>query len=120
MTDLSPLRGEIWWVGLDPTLGAEMSKTRPAVVLSSSGMAHVPLRIVVPVTSWQGQFQQHPNKVMLRPTATNGLRGVSAADVLQARSVSLVRFGQRLGQLDIESLTRVAATMALIIDWRPT
>ncbi len=47
---VNPKRGEVWWVSLDPTRGAEMQKTRPAVVLSSNRLGRLPLRLVVPLT----------------------------------------------------------------------
>ncbi|GIV65215.1 MAG: hypothetical protein KatS3mg046_475 [Bellilinea sp.] len=43
-------RGEVWLVNLDPTLGAEMRKTRPAVIVSSDLVGILPLRIIVPLT----------------------------------------------------------------------
>jgi len=43
MTNLaSPKRGEIWLVNFDPTVGAEIKKIRPAVVISSDGVGKLP------------------------------------------------------------------------------
>ena len=35
--EVIPERGDIWWVALDPTLGSEIRKTRPCVVISGEG-----------------------------------------------------------------------------------
>lgn len=51
-----PRRGEIWLVRFDPSVGAEIRKQRPAVVLSVDGIGRLPLRIVVPVTDWNPMF----------------------------------------------------------------
>lgn len=51
-TDPQPVRGEVWSIRFDPTEGAEMGKTRPAVVVNPPSVGRLPLRIVVPVTEW--------------------------------------------------------------------
>jgi mRNA interferase MazF len=45
-----PKRGEIWLVNLDPTVGAEIQKTRPAIVISSDCIGKLFLKLVVPIT----------------------------------------------------------------------
>jgi len=42
-------RGEIWLVNLEPTLGAEIRKTRPVVVISSNAIGVLPIRLVAPI-----------------------------------------------------------------------
>ena len=43
-------RGEVWLVNLNPTLGAEMSKTRPAIIVNDDTIGTLPLRVIVPIT----------------------------------------------------------------------
>ncbi|WP_442908300.1 type II toxin-antitoxin system PemK/MazF family toxin [Halomonas sp. G15] len=67
-------RGEVYWVNLDPTVGSEIRKTRPALVISPDDMNSVlPRVIVAPVTS-KGQplgcrptlsFQGKPARILL-------------------------------------------------------
>lgn len=46
------LRGEVWWVNFDPSLGGEMQKTRPAVIVSNNSSNRTLNRIqVIPITS---------------------------------------------------------------------
>ena len=45
-----PKRGEIWLVNLDPTIGVEIKKTRPAIVINSNIIGKLPLKLVVPIT----------------------------------------------------------------------
>lgn len=56
----SPERGEIWLVRFDPSIGDEIRKSRPAVVVSSSRLTRLRLRIVIPITGWQPRSNQIP------------------------------------------------------------
>jgi len=49
----TPKRGEIWLVDFDPSIGAEIRKVRPAVVVSLDTIGRLPLRMVVPITDWK-------------------------------------------------------------------
>jgi mRNA interferase MazF len=49
-------RGEVWLVSFDPGVEAEIRKTRPAVIVSSDIVGVLPLRVVVPITTWQPEF----------------------------------------------------------------
>lgn len=52
MTSREPKRGEVWWVSFDPSLGGEIRKVRPAVILSNDIANRLLNRIqVVPITS---------------------------------------------------------------------
>ena len=53
----TPAKGEVWLVNLEPTIGDEMRKTRPAVVMSADALGVLALRAVVPLTNWQDKFR---------------------------------------------------------------
>jgi mRNA interferase MazF len=48
---INPKRGEIWQVNLEPTIGQEIRKKRPVVVISSDLYSPIALRIVIPLTT---------------------------------------------------------------------
>ena len=49
---MHPRRGEVWWVSFDPSIGGEIQKTRPAIIISNNAANAVLNRvIVVPITS---------------------------------------------------------------------
>jgi mRNA interferase MazF len=73
-----PQRGEVWLVELDPTRGMEIQKTRPAVVISSNVYARLPLRIVVPVTTWQPRFAAWPYMIPSRSRRKTASRATPA------------------------------------------
>jgi mRNA interferase MazF len=68
------LRGEVWLVRLDPTIGTEISKTRPAVIVNDDAIGILPLKVIVPITDWKQPFTTRPWMVYLDPIAENGLR----------------------------------------------
>jgi mRNA interferase MazF len=53
-------QGEVWLINLDPTLGAEMKKTRPAIIINSNSLGRLPLKIVVPLTDWKDRYAIAP------------------------------------------------------------
>ena len=44
-------RGEVWLINLEPTVGSEIQKTRPAVIVNDDAIGILPLRVIVPVPS---------------------------------------------------------------------
>ena len=91
-------RGEIWRVALDPTVGTEIRKTRPAVILNDDAVGALPLRIMAPVTRWKPEYATVPWMVELPRTA--GLEKRSAVDLFQLRSLSTTRCIGRIGVVD--------------------
>ena len=91
-------RGEIWLINLDPTVGAEIRKTRPAVIVNDDAVGILPLKVIVPVTEWKDRYAVAPWMVRLEPDRTNGLTKPSAADAFQVRSLAQQRLTQRLGR----------------------
>lgn len=88
-------RSEVYWVNLDPTVGTEIRKVRPALVVSPDDMnAALPRVIVAPITS-KGQ------PLGCRPEVT--LEGRAARILLdQLRSVDKSRLVSRLGAINPE------------------
>jgi mRNA interferase MazF len=107
-----PKRGEIWLVNLDPTVGVEIQKTRPAIVMSSDYIGKLPLKIVVPITDWKDSFLSDIWHICLNPTDENGLIKRSAADALQARSLDTRRFIRKIGTLPGSDLQEIARALA--------
>jgi len=95
-------RGDIVIVSLDPVLGSEASKTRPAVVVSNDAANATAARLgrgvitVVPVTSKSSRV--HPFQTLL-PARLTGLARDSKAQAEQIRSIAVQRVGERVGRL---------------------
>jgi len=105
----------VWLLRFDPTRGAEIGKTRPAVVVNPKSVGRLPLRIVVPVTEWAAKYANVPWLVYLRPQRGNGLSKDSAADCFQVKSVSIGRFVKKVGDLRADELEEISAAVALCV-----
>ena len=109
-------RGEIWLINLDPTLGAEIRKTRPVVIVSSDDVGVLPLKVVTPITDWKAHYANVPWMTEIRPTTQNGLEKTSSCDAFQVRSVSVERFIRKLGSVDAEMMKTISVALAEVLD----
>jgi mRNA interferase MazF len=109
-------RGEIRWVDLDPTRGAESDKRRPAVIVSNDAANSTASRLgrgvvtVVPVTS--NVERVYPFQTVLSARRT-GLSSDSKAQAEQVRSVAVERVGALIGQLSSEDIAALDEALRL-------
>jgi len=97
-------RGDIWLVTLDPTVGSEIRKARPCVVVSPSEMHdHLRTVIVAPMTT---KSRPAPFRIAL---SHGGKKGLILLD--QIRSVDKVRLTRRLGTLSAKTLAATLDTL---------
>ena len=108
-------RGEVWLINLDPTIGAEIKKTRPTVIVSDDAIGILPLKVIVPITDWKDRYAIAPWMVRLEPGADIGLDKPSAADAFQVRSVSQDRFVRRLGLLSDTIMQDITQALAVVL-----
>ncbi len=96
-----PKRGDVWWVRLDPTIGSEIAKTRPCLILSSN-IVNERRRtvVVVPLSS-----SPRPAPPIHVPVRCGDRQVVAVTD--QIRAVSKQRLDRCLGTLSIEHLEDV-------------
>ncbi len=114
---MSISRGEIWLVNLDPTIGAEIRKTRPVVVVSSDALGTLPIRLVAPITEWKDYFAGNVWHVKLESDGTNGLTKTSSVDTLQLRGVDTQRFIRKLGKVSSSIMISIVTAIAALIEY---
>ncbi len=112
-------KGEIYWVNLDPTIGDEIKKRRPVIILNAGHHKYLKFAIVVPVTAWNPQWKKNPFFVSLEPNLTNGLQKKSAVDCLQIRALSHKRLMEKIGDISINKIHLIKKSIALILDIEP-
>ena len=109
----SPKRGEVWLVSFDPTLGAEIRKTRPALILQNDIANRVsPITIVAAITSRLDDARLYPTEVRLAPPE-GGLTADSVVLLNQLRSVDKRRLVRRLGRIKPGTLGNVERALEI-------
>lgn len=107
-------RGDIWIVNLDPTIGHEIKKSRPAVIIQNDiGNKYSPVTIVAPVSS-QNLSKIYPIEVLLTPK-NSGLEKESKVLLNQMRTVDKERLVQRIGKVNEETMVRVNRAIKISI-----
>lgn len=103
---IQPKRGEVYLVNFDPTIGAEIRKTRPALIVQNDiANRYSPVTIVAAVTS---QFEEplYPTEAIVQ-APEGGLSSDSVILLNQVRTIDRQRLARRLGVLKPETMARV-------------
>jgi mRNA interferase MazF len=112
----SPQRGEVWLVNFDPTIGTEIKKIRPAVVISSNEIGILPIKLVAPITDWKDRYSRNLWHVKIDPNTDNGLSKDSSVDTLQLRGVDTQRFIKKLGVLSPDEIASITIAIVTVIE----
>jgi mRNA interferase MazF len=87
-------RGEIYWANLDPTIGAEIKKTRPVLVVSNNvNNKYSPLVTVLPISSTVKNL--YPYEILVE----RGIAGLKNASIIKANQIKTIDKKRINGQL---------------------
>lgn len=108
-------RFKIYWVNLDPTVGAEMKKTRPCIVVSPDEMNnHLSTVIVIPLTTTQRAL---PTRVLIKATGQSGLKNDSHAALDQLKTIDKSRLSTLIGELSEAEKHSISETLKEMFDY---
>jgi mRNA interferase MazF len=103
-------RGDVWWVKLDPSVGGEIQKQRPALILSNDASnKHLNRIQVIPLSTRVERL--YPSEVVI---TLNGKPHKAMAD--QLTTVSKLRLSNRIGRLSPSDLAQVERIVKLQLD----
>ncbi len=111
-------RGDVWIVNLDPTIGREIKKSRPCIIVSSDSIGKLPLKLIVPITKWKEHFENNLWHIKVMPNDSNGLSHLSTIDVLQIRCVDTQRLIKKIGRVSSYQMEQVTIAVASIIEFQ--
>ncbi len=113
-----PKRGSVYLVNLDPTIGSEIKKTRPAVIIQNDvGNQYSPVTIVAPITS--GERAAYTGEVEVKAPEEN--LGINSLILLsQIRAIDKDRLVKYLGSLDSDTMRRVDRAIFISLGLIPT
>jgi mRNA interferase MazF len=103
-------RGEVWWVRLDPTVGSEIAKTRPCLIVTTNVLNdRRRTAVVVPLST-----SPDANPPLMVPVVCAGRRSVAVID--QIRAVSKDRFAKRIGAVSEQDLLAIEDALRSVLD----
>lgn len=113
----APSRCDIWDADLSPTIGSEIKKIRPVVIVNSNAINKLPIKLVAPITEWNNRFINSLWHVKIEPNGTNGLSKTSSVDVLQLRGLDQQRFRRKKGRVSSTKMKEITAAIAAVIEY---
>jgi mRNA interferase MazF len=102
-----PRRGEIYLTALDPALGHEIKKTRPALIIQNDVSNQYSQTTIVAAITSKVNTPPYPNEAIIPPSAATGLEVVSTVRLDQLRTIDRQRLRKRLGRADAATMRAV-------------
>jgi mRNA interferase MazF len=112
MTEAEIKRGDVWWVGLDPSQGSEIKKTRPCVVLTHDTLNRLRRTVVVVPLSTAAK----PYPPITVPVSCQGQSAAAIVD--QIRAVAKYRLKSRIEALPAAEMEELCQAVSSILELR--
>jgi len=109
-------QGEIWQINLDPTIGSEMKKVRPCIILNNDTVGKLALKVIAPLTDFKEHYRVIPWMVVLEPDLKNGLKKISVIDLFQVRSLSQKRLIKKIGFVEKEVIDACKESLDVVFE----
>ena len=114
MKSIIPKRGELWLVNFAPTIGSEIRKTRPALILQNDiANRHSPVTIVAAIST-QSEGPTYPTEVPI--AAMQGIEKPSVVLLNQIRTIDKRRMVKKLGIAKSETMYAINRALKISLD----
>jgi mRNA interferase MazF len=108
-------RYELYSVNLDPTIGVEMKKTRPCLIISPDEMnKNVQSIIVAPLTT---RHRNIPSRIRIEANASNGLSETSYIVLDQIKTIDKNRCNEKIGRISNSDAMKIADLLVEIFHY---
>jgi mRNA interferase MazF len=107
-------QGEIWQINLDPSIGSEMKKMRPCIILNNDMIGRLALKVIAPITDFKEHYRDVPWMLTIEPNSKNGLKKISTIDLFQVRSLSQKRLIKKIGFVDRDILSACKESLDVV------
>jgi len=104
-------QGEIWIVSFDPSVGSEIQKKRPCVVVNDDRIGRFGIKTVVPITEWKDDYVHFPWIIKIPSDDNNGLIKDSCIECFQIKSFSEDRFIKKIGLVPQNLIRKIHSTI---------
>ncbi|WP_458700652.1 type II toxin-antitoxin system PemK/MazF family toxin [Sulfurospirillum sp. 1307] len=104
-------QGEVWLVNFDPSVGSEIQKKRPCIVVNDDRVGRFGIKIVVPITTWKDYYVDYLWIVKIPLNGDTGLTKTSGAECFQIKSFSEKRFIKKIGVISTNLTKEIHSTI---------
>ena len=112
----TPKRGDVFWAFLDPTQGSEQAGRRPVIIVSRDAINdNSDVVVCVPCTKAANATKIYPSQIKFKQ-GIGGLKTDSVAMCEQIRAICIKRLGDKLGELDRDSIEKIEDRLKITFD----
>ena len=109
-------QGEIWDINLGKNHATDGGAKCPVIVINDDTISILPVRVIVPLTKWQDEFDDAIWLIKVDPNNENNLDRTSAVDAFQMHTIPTTRFIRRIGIISVQELQHIKNAIKAIIN----
>ena len=108
-------QGEIWDIKLGKNHATDGGVKCPVIVINDDTISILPVRVIVPLTKWQDEFDNAIWLIRVDPNNENNLGRTSAVDAFQMHTIPTAQFIKKIGTVTVQELQQIKNAIKAII-----
>ena len=114
--EVLPKRGEVYIINFDPSIGSEIKKTRPAVILQNNiSNTYSPTTIVAAITSHKKEKKRYPTEVFIESKEAH-LENDSRILLNQIQTIDKARLIKKIGTVKSKTLEKIDSALMISLE----